>query len=126
MKKVVFVLASAVVITAVRGDDLPDHPPVGVNVTNGQISVGEDPISTSAGEGGLVWNIVPDGYKFDQNKGIDVASQGAHECHPFGSDGRRYRCVKLNHVAGGTYKYTVNLIDSSSNPLSKDPFIHNQ
>jgi len=125
MNKVLFVLVCVVVITAARGADLPDHPTVSVDVANGQISVDEDPISSSAGEGGLVWKIAQDGYQFDQSKGIEVDSQGAHECHPFGSDGRSFRCAKLKHVAGATYKYTVNLIDAGSNPLSKDPFIHN-
>ena len=125
MNRVVFVLVWALALTAARGADLPDHPTVSVDVTNGQISVGEDPVSTSAGEGGLVWKIVKDGYRFDQTKGIEVDSQGAHNCHPLGNDGLSFRCAKLTHVVGATYKYTVNLIDTSSNPLSKDPFIHN-
>jgi len=115
----------ALALTAVQAQESDDdHPPIDVHVNGGQVSVSEDPVSTSQSEGGLVWAIGTDGFHFAQN-GIDIAAPpGVHDCHVI-ANGQRIRCKKNRHVSGAKYKYTVNVVDSATGqalpPL--DPFI---
>jgi hypothetical protein len=98
------------------------HAPVAVSVNAGQISVSEDPVSTSQSESGLVWAIATDGFRFAQN-GIDIATPGVHDCRVT-ADGQRVHCRKLRHVPGAKFKYTVNVVDTSGQSLPPlDPFI---
>jgi hypothetical protein len=120
-----FGLALALAAAHAEGSD--EHAPVYVSVTNGQITVSEDPLTTSESEGGLNWAIATAGYLFAQN-GIDIgAPPGVHECQVI-ANGQGVHCRKNKHLSGAKFKYTVNLVEGSSGrPLPPlDPFILNR
>jgi hypothetical protein len=120
--KFALVFGLALALGTARAEDSDDHAAIEVSVSGGQIGVSEDPVSTSPSEHGLVWVIASDGFRFSQN-GIDIAAPGVHDCH-LSADGQRVHCHKNRHVAGTKFKYTVNVVDGSGQPLPPlDPFI---
>jgi len=124
MKRTTLVLALAVAAALARADYLPDRKPIDVDVVGGQVRVGEGEAVTVAGEGALVWRLEA-GYAFADD-GIVIDSPGLHHCIVTAS-GEKFRCVKLKHVPGAKYKYTVNVIDrATQKPLAPlDPWILN-
>ena len=86
----------------------------------GHVVVGEEPAVTLRTEGALVWTLTTPGYEFS-TAGIVV---DAHDCM-VKNKGQTVRCGKRNHVSGAKYKYTVNVIESSSGKAlpALDPFI---
>ena len=125
MSKAILALGLAIAMAVALAQGLPDRKPIAVQVVNGQALVPEDHAFTTAAEGALIWHLSGTGYQFAVN-GIVVASNGLHECSAIMS-GQGFRCRKVKHVPGATYKYTVNLVDSATKkPLRPlDPFIVN-
>jgi len=109
--------------TAAYADPLADRQPIDVAVVNGQVVVAEEQAVTLPTEGALVWRLTASGYEFPDS-GIVIASEGRHRCGVI-DKGQGFRCVKLKHVSGAKYKYTVNVVVSGSGkPLpALDPFI---
>ena len=115
----------ALATAATYADPPVDHPTITVTVIEGRLRVSEDPVDSLPREGAIVWQL-PDasGYEFP-SAGIVVASQGLHKCDV--ADGKRhvFRCVKLKHVSGAKYKYTINVVVSGAGqaPPALDPII---
>jgi hypothetical protein len=131
VNKAILGVALALCVTAALAQGKPDRPnPIIVQVVNGTAQVPEDPAYSDETDGGLCWKLTEPGYEFPGN-GIVLNSPDwkncslAPNCDKSGHN-TGFHCAKVKHVPGGTYKYTVNLIDNNSKPLPPlDPVVQN-
>ena len=121
----VFGFGLALAAAAAYADPLVDHPTITVWVDQGRIHLSEEDTAVILRtEGAVVWKL-RDGSSYEFPKtGIVVASPpDVHKCGLTGEG--LFRCKKLKHVSGKSYKYTVTLNPTGSGqaPPALDPFI---
>jgi hypothetical protein len=117
--------AAAFLVVAPVAYAAKDHVTVAVTFDPGagKPAVGEDPIVTTADEGGLIWEIKTPGYQFAKD-GVTINPAGKHECHI--KTPTIMRCAKLGHHAGDKFHYTVRIVSVSQpdKPAILDPLIN--
>jgi hypothetical protein len=127
-KKSLAALALAACAAAASAQSRHERIAIEVEVVDDKVVVPEEVAHTTEDEDRLVWRLISPGYMFAAD-GIVFQRKGRHSCGP-GNDGRAFRCAKLGHEKGASFKYAVKVIDVRQPKASAvlpvlDPLIQN-
>lgn len=112
-------VAAAVTMGAMAQTRSMPTPPIGVRVSDGQITVSTEAMRLGGAQTSVAWEMKSAGYRFHDDSINFGDAQGLFSCRAF-SGGAGIRCSRTSQDTG-RYSYTITLIDESTGAVVELP-----